>query len=124
MCTSVVSAAVSGHTDPEPRLWPKVESSSSVSRGSSAVESRSSLNKYDRYIKGQSVLDFIRLGEKERGIICNAQSTVKKMGEGEKGDRVREDGGKERPTSSCVEGLSHEKTTAFSSRLHMTKSPQ
>ena len=32
LCTSVVSAAVSGRTDPEPRLWPKVESSSSASQ--------------------------------------------------------------------------------------------
>ena len=41
LCTSVVSAAVSGRTDPEPRLWPKVESSSSycLPRTSSAVES-------------------------------------------------------------------------------------
>ena len=33
LCTYVVSAAVSGRTDLKPCLWPKVESSSSVSQG-------------------------------------------------------------------------------------------
>ena len=33
LCTSVVSAAVSGHTDPDAPLWLKVESFSSISQG-------------------------------------------------------------------------------------------
>ena len=33
LCTSIVSSAVSGCTDPKPRLWPKVESSTSVFQG-------------------------------------------------------------------------------------------
>ena len=38
LCTSVVSAAVSVHTDPEAHLWPKAESSFSVSHSQGPLQ--------------------------------------------------------------------------------------